>query len=224
MQPNPAPPLSYDPGPLSRGRWIALSGALLGMAGIFLLVPATHWLNPDDGKRALTQRPVEVVRQPPPPPLAADMREQSPQASDIPLPAVTENPAELPLQSLNIPLQPGYGDAMAAAFAPPGFAVTADAAADMAIFQVSELDRIPRVISSPGLFLPPELAREGIGGRVRLEVIIHPNGGVEVVDVISADHPRLVRHARRFAEQCVFEPPTRGGRRVAAHYEFPISY
>lgn len=223
-QPEPSGLYSYDPGPMARSRWRAILGALVVVGGIFLLLPVIHWFGDDRVTPEPPARTIEVMRQPPPPAQDETDRELAAQSPEPMLADSDVPPSELPLQPLNIAIQAGFDDAYTGVVGLHGFALSPDAAAEIEIFEVADLDRIPRVISSPDLILPHELARDGISGRVRLEVIIHPSGRVEVMDVISADHPRLVRHARQFAEQCVFEPPTRGGRRVAAHYEFPIRY
>ncbi|MEO0795794.1 MAG: TonB family protein [Verrucomicrobiota bacterium] len=92
------------------------------------------------------------------------------------------------------------------------------------VVDVRDLDRIPKLLSNPARIMPYELLRENIRGKVRLKILIQPDGRVEVLDVIDAEHKRLIKPARRFAEKCRFEPPLRNNIPVATAYVFPISF
>ncbi len=200
-----------------------LLGALGAAALVLVLLPLTQTIG-DREVQALEIRKVEAVLQPPPPPPPPQAEERSEVEVAEVAPQMEAEAAPMTLAQLEVSLNPGLGNVTAGAFQVGGFSLQPDVMADLDIFEISELDRRPRVISAPELVKPYELSREGISGRVRLKVLIEPSGRVKVLDVISSDHPRLVRHARQFAEQCLYESPTRNGKPVAVAFILPINY
>lgn len=211
----------YDAAPLSRGRIPALLGGLAVTLLILLVLPLTRLLNPPAPQQR-TWHEIEIVRDPPePPPPEPPAPEEHTAAQQ---PELAGQPEPLDLSQLEIALRPGVGDALAGSISLHGFALAPTTSSELDIFEVSDLDRVPRVINRPRLVVPQELARDGIRGTVRLQVRIDPNGRVTVLGVESADHPRLIDFARRYAERCLFESPTRGGQKVSTRYTLPITY
>ena len=72
---------------------------------------------------------------------------------------------------------------------------------------------------------PPQLLEEGIGGQVRLQVMVEANGKPSSVQVLSASHPLFGRSAEKTVrEQYTFRPATRGGQPVRHSYTFTIRF
>jgi periplasmic protein TonB len=63
---------------------------------------------------------------------------------------------------------------------------------------------------------PRAARRDGVVGRVVVEVLVGVDGQVERTRVVSAVHPDLDEAARRAALRSTFEPATRGGTAVPA--------
>lgn len=91
-------------------------------------------------------------------------------------------------------------------------------------FTVNELDRMPRIIKISQMLVPSRIMKESKGGVVELAVMIDTNGRVEVIEVLSNTNQALISHAQRFAEKCVFEPPSRNGQIVKAYYVLPVEF
>jgi protein TonB len=199
--------------------WI---GTLLCTAGVFLLLPFTQMI------AALGKKPndlftVEVAAPPPPPPM--DLEPPPPPPDEPPPPDVTPPPQQLSLSQMDVALNLGVGDAMAGAFTFDGFGVKAeDTAGDLQIFDVKDLDSVPRRLRTPMLVHPPELRRARIAGHVTLMVIISETGAVQVERVVNSSHREFEPNAVSFAEGCQFEPPKKGGRAVRARYSWPIRF
>lgn len=92
------------------------------------------------------------------------------------------------------------------------------------LFDLKELDRVPRRTRTVVPVYPFELRRAGVMGEVVLLVIIDPSGHVEVERVISATHREFEVAAVKAAEQCVYESPLKGGQKVSARYTWSIPF
>jgi len=204
-----------------RGRLQSLLGALVITAMLFILVvPLSHWLAPNPEQNSSAA--VQTVAMPPPSPPKAEV-----QTISAPAPTLSAAPqplgAALKLHALHTDVPQPVGSAIGEPSLEQ-FGVAMNAAAEIEVFEVAELDRTPGLISSPPNVIPYELQRAGIRGQVRLKVLISPNGHVKVLEVVSTDHERLVSFAKDYVEKCQFEPPLRNNLPVAAKYFFPITY
>jgi periplasmic protein TonB len=199
------------------------TGTLLCTAGIFLLLPFSQMI------AALGKKPndlftVEVAVQPPPPP-PPDLEPPEPPPPEPPPPDMQPPPQQLSLSQMDVALNLGVGDAMAGAFSFDGFGVSAeDTAGDLQIFDVKDLDSVPRRTRTATLIHPPPLRTARIAGAVTLMIIISENGGVQVEKVVNSTHREFEANAIRFAEGCQFEPPMKGGQAVKARYTWPIRF
>lgn len=197
-------------------------GTLACTAGIFLLLPFTQMIA-SLGKKPNELFTVEVAAPPPPPPM--EMEPPEPPPPEPPPPDVAPPPQQLSLSQLDVALNLGVGDAMAGAFSFDGFGVNADDTADdLAIFDIKDLDSVPRRTRTPVLPFPPELKRAHIRGFVTVMIIISENGEVKVEKVVESSHREFEASAVRFAEGCLYESPKKGGRTVRARYSWNIRF
>ncbi|MBE2216287.1 MAG: TonB family protein, partial [Opitutaceae bacterium] len=121
-------------------------------------------------------------------------------------------------------INPGVGDAVAGAFGFDGFGVQPDAAGDLQIFDVADLDRPPRRTRTIPPVYPVDLKRARIAGEVRLMLIIDQAGRPRVEKVVQSSHREFEQAAITAAEQCLFEPPTVGGQVVSARYTMRVPF
>jgi len=92
------------------------------------------------------------------------------------------------------------------------------------LFDLRDLDRVPRRTRTVMPVYPFELRRAGVTGEVILLVIIDPSGHVEVEQVLSATNREFEAAAVKAAEQCMFESPLKGGQKVSARYTWRIPF
>ncbi|MBQ6534505.1 MAG: energy transducer TonB [Opitutales bacterium] len=97
-------------------------------------------------------------------------------------------------------------------------------AGTIAVFELSELDKIPRRLSGAPAKYPPMLLKRGVEGEVRLNVIIDETGAVEVHSVESSTDPRFEASALAAAEKLKYEVPTRAGKPVRARFTLPMPF
>lgn len=192
-------------------------------AGVFLLLPFTQMIAAF-GKEKQDYLSVEVALQPPPPP-PPDLDLPPPPEEEPPPPEMQEQMQQLSLSQLDVALNLGTGNAMAGAFNFEGFGLDAsDTADDLQIFDIQDLDQVPRMIQQGQFVYPAELRRARVSGSVSLVVIINERGGVTVEEVAEGRVRQFVESATRFAETSRFEPPMKNGEPVRARYTFPVRF
>lgn len=127
---------------------------------------------------------------------------------------------------MDVALNVGFGDAMAGGFSVEGFATQSDATtvADLGIFDIKDLDKPPARTRTVTPVYPPELKRARVQGNVVLMIIIDQNGRVSVDKVVESSAREFEQSAITAAEQCVFEPPMKGGQAVRARYRMQVPF
>lgn len=204
-----------------RRRMSSMLGAVLITALLFgVLVPLSHWLAPTPKVEEMAVVRTEPL--PPPPPPEPEKLEVSRDQTQLPnAPKPYGAPIELPALPTGLPVPTG---SLTGQVGVESFSLELAPAAEVRVFDVADLDQNPQRIFNPPLVTPYELLRDGITGTVLLEIIISPHGHVKVTRVISADHDRMVKHAKEFAEKCQFSPPMRNGVAVSTNFTIPITF
>lgn len=91
-------------------------------------------------------------------------------------------------------------------------------------WELSEIDQMPKIIKSDPPMYPFLLKREGIQGRVVLNVIIDETGKVEKIGIDSMTHAGFAESAIAAAKGYVFSPGYYQGRPVKVGVQLPISF
>lgn len=211
----------FEPGhPGGRGKSVA---AMIACAlGVFLMLPFTQYIS-GSGRASTELRSVDVALPPPPPPPPEPPPSEEEKVEDTP-PEMQRPPQQLSLSQMELALNPGVGDAFAGAFSFEGFGVQPDTVGDLAIFDVSDLDRVPRRTKTVPAIYPIDLKRARVQGEVTLIVVIDPNGNCKVERVAESTHREFVAPAIAAAEQCVYEPPQKDGQTVRARYSMRVPF
>ena len=190
--------------------------------GIFILFPLTQYIGSQS--RDLVQlRSVDVAPPPPPPPPSEPPPEEPP-PEEPPPPDLSEPPPSLDLAQLEMALNPGMGDSFANAFSVAGFDVAGDTAAEIETFEISDLDKTPRLLKGVRPRHPSKLLREGVEGKVRLRVLLDETGRVQVQSVLSSSMSAFERPAIQAAEKFRYTPPTKNGQPARTVFVLPIRF
>ncbi|MCD8482237.1 MAG: energy transducer TonB [Verrucomicrobia bacterium] len=207
-----------------RVNWSSVIAAMLACtAGVFLLLPFTQMIA-SYGKQRPDLFSIEVALPPPPPP-PPDLDIPDPPEEEPPPPEMQQQVQPLSLSQMDVALNLGTGDGMAGAFAFDGFGMdSSDTAGDLQIFDVRDLDRVPRMVQQGQFVYPADLRRARVSGFVELVVIIDENGNVRVDQVSQGRIREFVESATRFAETSRFEPPMKNGQPVRARYTLPVRF
>jgi protein TonB len=198
---------------------------LLCAAGTFLLLPFTTLITgAANNKKDIVSVDVSLPPPPPPPPEMEKPPEEPPPEEEPPPPDNNANP--LSLAQMDVALNVGFGDAMAGGFSVEGFATQSEATtvADLGIFDVKDLDKPPSRTKTVTPAYPPELKRARVQGTVVLLIIIDQNGRVSVDKVLESSAREFESAAVTAAEQCLFEPPMKGGQAVRARYRMQVPF
>jgi len=199
-----------------RGHYFWAFGVTIG---IFILLPFTTYLNSFVEKaKPVTEAKIKED----PPVLLEDPEEEPEEEEQEDPPEMQEEIEPFTLYELQMDMRVGTGG-----FGPSVGIINFDAlgpSMDEMIFNVSDLDKTPRVIKQGRLEYPFELKRSQIEGMVRLKVIIDERGRVRVSEVLDASHRDFVKAAVQAAEDSIFESPTRNGEKVKAYYILPIRF
>lgn len=150
-----------------------------------------------------------------PAPLPADVASDDQNASGLTLPPRSSSPGMPDTQ------QPRIVEPMAPAAASlPAEAPSADTATGAAGNSTT-----PVPISRPPPVYPQEALRRGVGGTVRVQVTVTPEGRVERMDVANSSGDRyLDRAAMEAVRRWRFMPAMRNGQPVSATVVIPVDF
>jgi hypothetical protein len=96
---------------------------------------------------------------------------------------------------------------------------------DFPLFEVNELDKIPRLVSTNRISFPRELSRRGIlKVDTKVEIIIDQNGQAFVKKIIDPVYPEMIEVIRKAINDSRFTIPTKDGRPVQAVYLYTLSF
>jgi protein TonB len=144
-----------------------------------------------------------------PAPIPADIAGEDGNASRLGLPRSQAPAAEQP-RIVNEPPPP----------APPPIAPPAPAPTP----GIADSD-VPIPVNRPAPRYPPEALRRGVGGTVRVRVVVAADGSVERMDIAEASGNRhLDRAALEAVRRWTFKPAVRGGRPVSAEVIVPLEF
>lgn len=128
------------------------------------------------------------------------------------------------LMQLELALNPGIGDALAGVSGFTGFELSPDAAMELQLFDVRDLDELPRIIRQVNMEVPLRFRQERISGLVRAEIMIDEQGNTTVRRIIESSSPELEAPARAALNQFIWTPPRKNGEPVRARYIVPIGF
>ena len=92
------------------------------------------------------------------------------------------------------------------------------------VFELSELDSIPKLLKSVRVKYPPKLFKRGISGEARLLVEIDENGSVKVLDVERCTNTLFAEAAKEAVSKFLYESPMKNGKKVRAQFILPVPF
>ncbi|HKJ89634.1 MAG TPA: energy transducer TonB, partial [Oceanipulchritudo sp.] len=92
------------------------------------------------------------------------------------------------------------------------------------LFNVQDLDELPRPVRQVKMEPPSRFRQERISGLVRVEIMIDESGTTTVRRILESSHPELEEPARRALAQWTWTPPRKNGDPVKARYILPIGF
>lgn len=209
----------YNP-PSARVSWpLTVLGALLGTLCVFLVLPLTQLISSG------TKKSLEIMRvdtaSPPPPPSPEMETPPPPEPEEAePPPELNEQSMPLSLGDLDLDVSAGSGGVFGSRLAFDG----GQALAEVAIFDIADLDQRPRPISQVKPRYPLELKKAKITGSVVLLFVLNENGRVEDLRVEASSRPEFEKPALAAVRKWRFKPGTREGKAVRSYVRQQILF
>ncbi|MEZ5277307.1 MAG: energy transducer TonB [Opitutaceae bacterium] len=159
----------------------------------------------------------------PPPPMIEEAEPPPPEEEDREEPPeLQETLARLSLSQIEVALNPGTGGVYPGAFS-MDFEVESIDELEV-IFNLNEVDRIPRVKYQVAPAYPYKLKEAGFEGSVVISFVCDPRGRVVLAHVKSSPHVKLAESAVRALRQWRFEPGIKNGKTVSVQMEIPFNF
>lgn len=96
---------------------------------------------------------------------------------------------------------------------------------DMPLFEVKELDGIPKLVASNHISFPPELSRRGINRvETKVEIIIDQAGRAYVKKIVDPVYPEMISVIRKAINNSKFTIPLKNGQPVQAIYLYSLNF
>ena len=96
-------------------------------------------------------------------------------------------------------------------------------APDLDVFNLDQLDGLPKLLTQASITMPNSLLRRGIKEvSLRLEVTIDETGRLTLNRIIENPYPELNKEIHRLIKLSRFTPPEKEGRPVRAQFIWPI--
>ena len=208
----------YNP-PAARVSWpLTVFGALLGTLCVFLVLPLTQFIS-SGTKRSLEIMRVDTASPPPPPPEMETSPPPEPEEVEPP-PELIEQSMPLSLGDLDLDVSAGSGGVFGSRFAFGG----GEALAEVAIFDIADLDQRPRPISQAKPRYPLEMKKAKITGSVVLLFVLNEGGRVEDPRIESSSRPEFEKPALTAVRKWRFKPGTREGKAVRSYVRQQILF
>lgn len=209
----------YNP-PAAGVSWpLTVLGALMGTLCVFLVLPLTQLISSG------TKRSLEIMRvdtASPPPPTPPEMETPTPPEPEEaePPPELSEPTMPLSLGDLDLEVSAGSGGVFGSRIA---FG-SGQALAEVAIFDIADLDQRPRPISQVEPRYPLELKKAKVTGSVVLLFVLNEGGRVEDLRVEASSRPEFEKPALDAVRKWRFKPGTREGKAVRSYVRQQILF
>ena len=125
------------------------------------------------------------------------------------------------LDQLELSMNPNLSGNLGGEFNLPEFEVSN---LSSMIFELEDLDEIPRVISSVSPIYPDTMRRSGLEGRVVILFIVDENGMVKNARVESSTNPAFSKPALDALRKWRFKPGVKDGRKVKTKVRQPMPF
>jgi protein TonB len=161
---------------------------------------------------------------PPPPPIKVETTTETPAAPSINLLGVGEGPqmqySDNPKLSYN-----RLEKIVKPEFNMNDLDIRKELTLDLPLFEVKELDGVPKLVSSNHISFPKELSRRGIDRvETKVEIIIDQTGRAYVKKIIDPVYPEMIAVIRKAINNSKFTIPLKNGQPVQAVYLYSLNF
>jgi protein TonB len=161
---------------------------------------------------------------PPPPPIKVETATEAPAAPSVNLLGVGDGPqmqySDNPKLSYN-----RLEKIVKPEFNMNDLDIRKELTLDLPLFEVKELDGVPKLVSSNHISFPKELSRRGIDRvETKVEIIIDQAGRAYVKKIIDPVYPEMIAVIRKAINNSKFTIPRKNGQPVQAVYLYSLNF
>jgi len=196
-----------------------LLGSLV-TAGLFLVIPITQMASRNDDQRQ--HEYISVSLQPPPPPAPELEKKEEEPPKEEEDPEFKKDFKPLDLSTLSLLLETGVSSDSVGVFV-GDFIVDDSVLLDSNIFEIEDLDAVPRAILQIKPIYPSNLKRMGVEGDVMIECIVDVQGNVRRPRVIKTTNHEFDKPVLRAIRQWKFEPGKKNNKAVNTRVRIPLN-
>lgn len=196
------------------------SGSVLVTVCVFLVLPISQFITSGGGQKSEI---IEAsIAEPPPPPPPVKPPEPEEEKKEEPKPDIEQQPQNLSLADLDLDLSgSGLGSLGGSG---RGLFDGGGGLDDLALFDISDLDKPPVPISQPSPRYPRQLKKEKIGGTVVIVFVLNESGRVENPRIESSSHPDFEQPALSAIKRWRFKAGMKGGKPVRSNVRQPFEF
>ena len=212
-------PRVYQPKKRGRDGLSILFGSLL-ILGVFILLPLTQLIS-SGGKSERLREADTASLEPPPPPEMEEPPPPEEQEEEEPPPELENDAQQFTLDQMDLDLTAGTGGGFG------NFSAASEAGknlSDLSVFDVSDLDRKPMLVSSVDPRYPQTLKKAKVEGSVVLVFVVNEQGRVSDLRVQSSSRPEFENPALNALKRWRFQPGSKSGEPVKTYMRLPIAF
>lgn len=184
--------------------------SVIATIALFLVVPLANILefrNSQDRKLSQVESSI------PPPPAPPEEMPPEPEPEDkTPEPELVQEPPPLTLSQLEMTLNSGMGAVAGSGFA--SFDANFDAVAEIKLFEIADLDKIPVALSTVQPVHPFDLKKSGVEGSATVMFVVDDQGNVRDAKAINSTHPEFGATTVSAVRNWKFQPGMKDGKPV----------
>ncbi len=210
----------YSP-PAAGGSFFGTSSASFFVTVcVFLVLPISQFISSGAGKK---NEIIEAsIAEPPPPPPPVKPPPPEEKKEEDPEPEIEPDTQQLALSDLDLDLSgSGLGSLGGAGL---GLNDAGGGLDDLALFDISDLDKPPVAVSQPPPRYPAQLKKDKISGNAVVVFILGENGRVVDPRVESATHPDFGEAAIKAIKRWRFKPGMKTGKAVRSNVRQPFMF
>lgn len=210
----------YSP-PAAGGSFFGTSsGSLMVTVCVFLVLPLSQIISSGAGKK--NQIIEASIAEPPPPPPPVKPPEPPKPEPEKPKPDIQPETQQLSLSDLDLDLSGSGLGSLGGTGA--GLAGAGGGLDDLALFDISDLDKPPVPVSQPPVRYPSQLEKDKISGNAVIIFILGENGRVIDPQIESATHPDFGTAALNAIKRWRFKPGMKAGKAVRSNVRQPFLF
>ncbi len=197
----------------------AVIGSVIITVLLFILIPLSQMLSFHKDRTNITLTEMMMPPPPPPPPEPPPPEQEDLEVEDPEMEDEREPPT---LEQLELTLSTELNANLSGAFVIPAFQIGVNLS-DL-VFDLEDLDEIPKVITQVRPVYPPSLRRSGSGGRVVVLFIVDESGTVRLPRIENSSDYAFDKPALDAIKKWRFTPGIKDGRKVKTKMRLPISF